>query len=266
MEIYMKFSKLVLVTSLVAVQSFAFAQSTATSAAKKVITINEGNPIVRTQDTYNFPKVTPRFINTMAVPTIGYVDGANTTSFKANVNDLTSLTSGVRQALAKNGYSVLETKATDMKIANASTSDARVADAVANMAGNYANAAFVLVGTVTNVSEATTDTSIYGEDKQLVNKGFKSTVHFDVVDHDSQKVVKSFDANGTGLDSTTAKGSNRAAVITSASNSLGADVVRKLKVAGINPNNSEIKVIGKDAPAPTTFMEPVPATSAPMKK
>ncbi len=48
-----------------------------------------------------------------------------------------------------------------------------------------------------------------------------------------------------------------AQVIKSASDSLGNDVVRRLNDAGINPNNAEIKMIGKDAPAPRTFMEPV---------
>jgi hypothetical protein len=260
----MKFSKLVLLSSFVAIQSLAISQT----VTKKVVTVNEGNPIVRTQDNYNYPKVTPRFINTVAVPTIGFVTGANTSSFTANVNDLNSLTTGVRQALAKNGYSVLETKASDVKISNGSSADARMADAISNMNGNYANAAFVLVGTVTNVSSQTTDTSIYGDDTKLVNKGFKSTVHFDVIDHDSLKAVKSFDAYGTGLDAADAKGFSRASLVNSASSSLGADVVRKLKAAGINPNNSDIKVIGTDAPAPKTFMEAVPATpatTAPMK-
>jgi hypothetical protein len=133
----------------------------------------------------------------------------------------------------------------------------RASEAVGNMSGNYANAAYVLVGTVIKVSEINSDTSIYGEDKKLINKGFSSTVHFDVLDHDSKKVVKSFDARSTGFDTATAKGFNHAQVIKSASDSLGNDVVRRLKDAGINPNNDEIKVMGKDAPAPRTFMEPV---------
>jgi hypothetical protein len=241
--------------SLVLFVSFSttvFAQSTA--VPPKVI--NEGNPVIRMQDNYNIPKTTPRFINTIAVPQIGFVQGASQVK-GVSINDLNAVTTGVRQALAKNGYSVLETKAMDKKVVDASTPEARVQDAVSNMDGNFANAAYVLVGTVMNVSEVNSDNYVYGDDQKLVNKGFTSKVKFDVIDHDSKKVLTSFDARGTGMDIATAKGVNRAQLIKSATDSLGNDVVRHLKNAGLNPNNQDVKVLGKDAPPPRTFTEPV---------
>ena len=88
----------------------------------------------------------------------------------------------VRQVLAKNGYSVLETKSMDKKVIDASTPEARVQDAVSNMIGNFANAAFVLVGKVMKVSTLNSDSYVYGDDQKLINKGYTSTVKFDVID------------------------------------------------------------------------------------
>jgi hypothetical protein len=88
----------------------------------------------------------------------------------------------VRQVLAKNGYSVLETKSMDKKVIDASTPEARVQDAVSNMSGNFANAAFVLVGKVMKVSTLNSDSYVYGDDQKLINKGYTSTVKFDVID------------------------------------------------------------------------------------
>jgi len=249
----MKSSKLTLFTSLVVFSSTTFAQST----PNKAVTVNEGNPVVRKQDNYNIPKTTPRIINTLAVPQIGYVTGAASDVKGVSVADLNSVTAGVRQVLAKNGYSVLETKAMDKKVVDASTPEARVQDAVSNMSGNFANAAYVLVGTVMKVSTVNSDSYVYGEDQKLINKGYTSTVKFDVIDYDTKKVVTSFNARGTGMDVATAKGFNRNQVLKSATDSLGNDVVKQLKNAGINPNNSDLKVMGKDAPAPKTFVEPL---------
>lgn len=244
---------LVLSASLVVFSSVSFAQS----VPSKVVTVNEGNPVIRTQENYNIPKTTPRIINTIAVPQIGYVAGAASDVKGVSVADLNSVTAGVRQVLAKNGYSVLETKAMDKKVVDASTPEARVQDATSNMNGNFANAAYVIVGTVTKVSAVNSDNLIYGEDQKLINKGYTSTVKFDVIDFDTKKVVTSFDARGTGMDVSTAKGFNRAQVLKSATDSLGNDVVKNLKNASINPNNKDLKVLGKDAPAPKTFVEPL---------
>jgi hypothetical protein len=232
----MKFSKLILASSLIALHTVAIAQS----VVKKVITVNEGNPIIRTQDTYNYPKVTPRFVNSLAVPTLGYVDGANPNKAKVSLVGANGVTNRVRMALSKAGYTVLETKATDLNVTAPSTGSARVADAVANMNGQYANAAYVLVGTVTT----------------------SSNVHFDVLDHDSQAVKTSFDSSVSGVDLSTTKG------VTAASDALGVDVVSKLKAAGIMPTNENPTVIGQDPKPPTTFVEPVPAAPAamPLKK
>ena len=248
----MKLSRLSWVLSVAFLTATSFAQNT----APKQVIVNEGNPVIRLQDNYNIPQKTPRFINTIAVPQIGFVKGASQVK-GVSVNDLNAVTNGIRQALAKNGYSVLETKAMDKKVVDPSTPEARVQDAISDMNGNFANAAYVLVGTVMNVSEVNSDNYIYGEDQKLVNKGFSSKVRFDVIDHDSKKVVTSFDARGTGMDVSTAKGVNHNQLIKSATDSLGFDVVKQLKNAGINPNNEDVKVMGRDAPAPRTFVEPL---------
>jgi hypothetical protein len=249
----MKFSQLAVVVTLVSLSSAAFSQSTPT----KPVTVNEGNPVIRTQDNYNIPQTTPRIINTMAVPQIGYVSGAVSDVKGVSVADLNTVTAGVRQVLAKNGYSVLETKAMDKKVVDPATPEARVQEAVSNMSGNFANAAYVLVGTVTKVSAVNSDNYVYGDDQKLINKGYTSTVKFDVIDFDTKKVVSSFDARGTGMDAATAKGFNRVQVLKSATDSLANDVVKNLKSLGINPNNKDLKVLGKDAPAPKTFVEPL---------
>ena len=145
----------------------------------------------------------------------------------------------------------------DKKVVDPTTPEARVQEAVSNMSGNYANAAYVLVGTVMKVSAVNSDNYVYGDDQKLVNKGYTSTVKFDVIDYDTKKVVSSFDARGTGMDAATAKGINRSQVLKSATDSLANDVVKNLKNLGINPNNKDLKVLGKDAPAPRTFVEPL---------
>jgi hypothetical protein len=72
-----------------------------------------------------------------------------------------------------------------------------------------------------------------------------------------KKVVTSFNSRGTGMDVATAKGFNRNQVLKSATDSFGNDVVKQLKNAGINPNTLDLKVMGKDAPAPKTFVESI---------
>lgn len=242
-----------LLAALTLSSSVVFAQTTPSSSTAVKI-INQNSPEVVTEQNFNIPAKTPRFINSIAVPTIGYSESVANKMLPA---DLKVLTSSIRKALSDNGYSVIEVAAT-----NAAPMMTTVDQAASSMsskigADGFANAAYVLVGVVSRAGMKENTYNVYGDASPTSTGRASAAVDFRLIDHDTKKSVYSFVARGTDNYTPEGKTASHKNAVKVVNDTIAADVIRNMQVANIMPNNESVKVFGADAPAPKRYSVPV---------